>query len=423
MFMGGGGFIFPRWFLKEFPGSPRIEVAELDPAVYRAAVEELGLVGPAQRRILTSIGDARNFVDDRLRENQRLVADGKPPVVYDFIYGDAFNDFSIPSHLTTREFLQKLHGLLSDDGVFQANIIDIYPREEYPGTTVGIGEVTYRGPLPRGMPFQDATRDFVAAGPRFAPLQIKSYGNGEYRIRAMQTIDKRTQNRLARADLVEEPVDSTASTWTAIIEDLATQTKQRRHFEGSIPSTLLGSEGMLEAWTPAPSPWQMFEACRLGTDGQSSRYVLGFRGIIAPNDEEQLVKLDPNNKEWVTAVRDGSKRSRAPGPGRFLGRYVATAADVFPNIYLFSTSSSQPGSDRDTFVMVCSRRPLNLHNLSDTGEWSYESFAALEHLPGEEKPKLTGQMASVLSLSEGQILTDDFAPVDNLLRPVFADQQ
>ena len=31
-------------------------------------------------------------------------------------------------------------------------------------------------------------------------------------------------------------------------------------------------------------------------------------------------------------------------------------------------------------------------------------------------------MAAVLTLAEGQVLTDDFAPVDNLLRPVFADQ-
>ena len=32
-------------------------------------------------------------------------------------------------------------------------------------------------------------------------------------------------------------------------------------------------------------------------------------------------------------------------------------------------------------------------------------------------------MSAVLALSEGHLLTDDFAPVDNLLRPVFAEQE
>ena len=47
----------------------------------------------------------------------------------------------------------------------------------------------------------------------------------------------------------------------------------------------------------------------------------------------------------------------------------------------------------------------------------------METLPSEATPKLTGQMRAVLALSEGLLLTDDFAPVDNLLRPVFADQE
>jgi hypothetical protein len=61
--------------------------------------------------------------------------------------------------------------------------------------------------------------------------------------------------------------------------------------------------------------------------------------------------------------------------------------------------------------------------LGDTGDWNSDWFAAFEKGTGDTKPKLMGQMDAVLSLAEGQILTDDFAPVDNLLRPVFADQQ
>ena len=106
-----------------------------------------------------------------------------------------------------------------------------------------------------------------------------------------------------------------------------------------------------------------------------------------------------------------------------MGRYIATAAKVFPNIYVFSTSHRQPDSDRDTFVMVCSRKPLDLNSLDDTGDWTGGPFASLQSDPGKSEPVYRGQMAAVLALSEGQILTDDFAPVDNLLVPVFSSQE
>ena len=434
LFIGGGGFIFPRWFLKEFPGSPRVEVAELDEAVYQVSIRALGMTPHEQERILTRIGDARNVVDDRLRENHRLTSSGGTPVRYDFIYGDAFSDFSIPAHLTTREFLQKTHDLLSDQGVFQANIIDIYPRVESPGTTRGEGEVDYQGPLPKGIAGQSLTYGrYESVGLRFAPLEVKSYSNGEYRLRATQTISFDDESRLINVTLDESsprhPRNINATEvvppdWETVIRQLANQTRERMPFRGSIPTSLKATNGLLEAWTTATSPWEWVEVCRLGSRGRETQpqYVLGFRGIISPDLESRLIQLDPNNEAWTDAVRQGAKATRKPGPGRFLGRYVATAARVFPNIYVFSTASSQPGASRDTFVMVCSRMPLDLRGLSETGDWKGEWFAALETKPGESEPILSGQMAALLSLAENQILTDDFAPVDNLLRPVFADQ-
>jgi hypothetical protein len=106
-----------------------------------------------------------------------------------------------------------------------------------------------------------------------------------------------------------------------------------------------------------------------------------------------------------------------------MGRYVATAAKVFPNIYLFSTSNQQPDAIRDTFVMVCSRQPLDLKTLSDTGDWSAGPFATLETPAGQNEPTYGGQMRAVIALSNGQLLTDDYAPVDNLLAPIFEDQE
>ena len=43
---------------------------------------------------------------------------------YDLIIGDAFNDLSIPYHLTTMEFDQSLKRLLKPDGFYLALVID-----------------------------------------------------------------------------------------------------------------------------------------------------------------------------------------------------------------------------------------------------------------------------------------------------------
>ena len=431
--VGGGGYIFPRWFLKEFPGSPNIEVAELDPAVYRAVVKELGLTEAEQKRIVTTLGDARNFVDDRLRENQRLVAAGKPPVRYDFIYGDAFNDFSIPAHLTTREFLQDTHDLLTDEGVYQANIIDIYPRTEFPGETVGAGEVDYEGRLPKGLANMTLTvGQYEPAPRRYAPLEIKSLNNNRYRLRSKRTLTLADQNRLSGnreseravapqtgSESKDDFLSDDPQAWWPAIEQLAAQTRKRKPFLGVIPAKLSATGGPLAGWKPADPPFECVEVCRLEGD----QYVLGFRGIVSDELKQKLIDLEPNNAAWTKAVAAAAKKSRAPGAGRFLGRYVATAAKVFPNIYVFSTSSTQPDNDRDTFVMVCSRKPLDLKHLADTGDWEGGPFAAIEIKPGQTEPTLSGQMSAVLALSEGLLLTDDFAPVDNLLRPVFAEQE
>ena len=432
LFVGGGGYIFPRWFLKEFPGSPNIEVAELDPAVYRAVVKELGLTEAEQQRIVTTIGDARNFVDDRLRDNQQLVAAGKPPVRYDFIYGDAFNDFSIPSHLTTREFLQDTHDLLSDEGVYQANIIDIYPRTEIPSERFGEAEVDYVGRLPRGLANMTLTYGSYEPAPRaFAPLEIKSLKNDRYRVRSKRTLSLADQKRLSGVspEKTAAPAASPAAeqdflnedpqAWWPAIEQLAALTRKPKPFLGVIPAALNATGGPLAGWKSGAAPFECVEVCRL----EGETHSLGFRGIVSDEIKQKLIDLDPQNTEWAKAVVDAAKKTRAPGPGRFLGRYVATAAKVFPNIYVFSTSNVQPDNDRDTFVMVCSRRPLDLMHLADTGDWTGQPFAAMETLPSEATPKLTGQMSAVLALSEGLLLTDDFAPVDNLLRPVFADQE
>jgi spermidine synthase len=50
---------------------------------------------------------------------------------YDFVFGDAFNDLSIPYHLTTKEFTMQLRSLMKPDGLFMANVIDSFQKGRF----------------------------------------------------------------------------------------------------------------------------------------------------------------------------------------------------------------------------------------------------------------------------------------------------
>jgi spermidine synthase len=109
LFIGGGGYTFPRYIEALYPGSD-IHVIEIDPGVTQVAKEELGVAPDSQ--IISYNEDARLFLE---RE---------PSQSYNLIMGDAFNDFSVPYHLTTKEFNDRVHAWLDEDGLYMVNIID-----------------------------------------------------------------------------------------------------------------------------------------------------------------------------------------------------------------------------------------------------------------------------------------------------------
>ncbi len=116
LFLGGGAYTFPRYLQDKYKGT-QVDVAEIDPAVTKANLMATGLK-PEEGPIVTTWGDARQFVENNQGKKQ-----------YDVIFGDAFNDFSVPWHLTTREFNDKLANLLAPNGVYMINIIDVYESE------------------------------------------------------------------------------------------------------------------------------------------------------------------------------------------------------------------------------------------------------------------------------------------------------
>jgi MFS family permease len=116
LFLGGGAYCFQRHMQYAYPGTA-VDVAEIDPSVTRANFKATGL--PENTSIQTYWGDARQFVD--------LHQDTKK---YDLVFGDAFNDFSVPWHLTTREFNEKIKKMLTPNGVYMINIIDVYESDD-----------------------------------------------------------------------------------------------------------------------------------------------------------------------------------------------------------------------------------------------------------------------------------------------------
>jgi predicted membrane-bound spermidine synthase len=157
LFVGGGGYTLPRLVEREYPLA-RVDVAEIDPAVTRVARRWFGL--SRNGRVRTINQDARWFA-------MRSPEEG----VYDAIFIDAFNDLSVPYHLTTREMTQRLHELLRGDGVLTANVIDDYGKGRFLASYVrtlqsvfGAPKVTVVMELREDMKSDRST--FVVAGTR-----------------------------------------------------------------------------------------------------------------------------------------------------------------------------------------------------------------------------------------------------------------
>ncbi|HEY2251498.1 MAG TPA: hypothetical protein VGH74_10580, partial [Planctomycetaceae bacterium] len=262
-----------------------------------------------------------------------------------------FNDLSVPWHLTTLEFSQRVRDLLTPgDGVYLVNIIDIYPRAKYPAPedTMGINNIGYlKDPPPQAL---------------------------------------------------------TPPDWEDRWED--------------------GS------WHSAREPFQALQLSRslehdeAGRPLQQDEYRLGFRGLMQDKTRNELLEAAGADENLKTAIRELYRRSHAERVGQFLGRYVRTVRDVFPYVYVFTSTDNQgdPGESRDTFIVACSLQKLALDDLASFGgHWSTAPFASSEQDPGSERRDL-GEMSSILELSRGLELTDDFAPVDNLLAPVFVSR-
>jgi predicted membrane-bound spermidine synthase len=110
--LGGGAFVFPAYLERHYQGSIN-EVVEIDPEVVEVAHEYFDFPRDSTVQVYTC--DARSYVYS-IRDTTK----------YDLIFLDAFNSFSVPSHLTTREFTELIMKILNTPGYFVVNCVDIF---------------------------------------------------------------------------------------------------------------------------------------------------------------------------------------------------------------------------------------------------------------------------------------------------------
>jgi spermidine synthase len=116
LFVGGGGFSGPKYFLKTYP-NVAVDVVEIDPVVIDVAKKYFSVNG-TNARLKIYNDDARNFLS---RTNQK----------YDIIVLDAYSKNYVPFHLMTLEYYQLLYNrLTTPNGVIVSNQLGSLDQEQ-----------------------------------------------------------------------------------------------------------------------------------------------------------------------------------------------------------------------------------------------------------------------------------------------------
>ena len=106
--IGLGGGTLPMTYNSLLPDA-NITAIEIDESVSKVAKEYFGFKTSEKIKLVEK--DARVFVKRAVRKEQK----------FDLIVLDAFNGDYIPEHLMTKEFLEEVKSLLTDDGVLVSN--------------------------------------------------------------------------------------------------------------------------------------------------------------------------------------------------------------------------------------------------------------------------------------------------------------
>lgn len=121
--------------------------------------------------------------------------------------------------------------------------------------------------------------------------------------------------------------------------------------------------------------------------------------LVTTQFNEKLASLLAPDAVYMVALSDVFE------DGRFLGAVVATLEQTFPHVHVLR-GPAVPASWPETFVVVATPRVIDPAALLASHD---------AHLPVRSLDE--SAMADLTSRGQGTILTDDLAPVDNLLAP------
>jgi len=515
LFLGGGSYTFPRYLRAIYP-NVECDVAEIDPAVTEA--NHIALDLPRDTPIRTYWGDARRFVEE--------AGDRR----YDLVFGDAFNDFSVPWHLTTQEFNEAIARLLDPNGVYMINIIDIYHADEeaaeagasdgqVEAVAAAIRDLGNARDVARALagglcsawkdeglrvraerlatiaaetlrdvparradalakrlvgPFRGLENRFQGDPEALAAVARKTIARSQVQrdrsaaAEAIERVEREFKREAARTILDDAGIrnrdtdlDRIVDTWrgnldvlTKAIELIPVEPERARRLAESIQDAFLDVERALgespsaiardlirSADERADIAADRFEKQRAAESLEARFIELGVAPDVAPRYAEAVsrsledVKIQGALTTMPKAVAEAARAygldaeriaraaavslARARRRGAFLGSWVETAQLTFDEVEIFGTASRPGVGTRETFVVTASRVPVDLQDLGrrpgdPTFEQSGQLFAPDPYRPDDRR--------QLRIRSQGIILTDDYAPVENLLAPVAASR-
>ena len=317
--------------------------------------------------IVTTHGDARQFVMQKVNQSEAAK--------YQVIYGDAFNDFSVPAHLTTLEFNVELAKLLTDDGIFMANIIDIWTVSKFMGayrnTLEKVFKHVYLLSTDDGDPGFDRSTFILVCSNR--PMDLTDLGNRPEDLKGLvgALMEGRVLEPVIRGGL--KPL----TTVTMIADGKRTEFELPRTCHDVAVETPAGSRYKLD-----PAKYELRSA-----NGQTTL--------------DMLEALDEHDELAVTMV---------DAAGKPLGTDHYTAVD--------ETLVLPVACDRaEVMVTTAHKRPF-----VGLPEPSY-SLRDGKTLVFEKPPYDGATLRITLYGDEPIILTDAYCPVDNMLAEVVATRR
>ena len=110
LLIGGGGFAYPRFFLKQYP-EKSIDVVELSPTIVEVARDYFGLRALEEQypdRLRVIVGDGHRYLENTI-------------IKYDAILNDAYIGYK--SSASMQASAQLFHQCLTDGGLYAANMV------------------------------------------------------------------------------------------------------------------------------------------------------------------------------------------------------------------------------------------------------------------------------------------------------------